>query len=69
MITDNKTKTVKPGDFEKYCSICSRQLNAGDPYHWVKSRSAGTRIICMACAEELTRPRKETAAGKEVRKA
>lgn len=36
-----------------YCVLCWDEIPVGATYHWVKSRSAGTRPICKKYAEKF----------------
>lgn len=43
-------KTRKPGSDKVLCVLCQKEIPVGEPYHWVRSRSAGFRPICIRCA-------------------
>lgn len=43
-------KTRKKDSEKVFCVLCYKEIPIGEPYHWVRSRSAGFRPICIRCA-------------------
>lgn len=50
-MSDYKPKVRKDPLAHVYCVFCTREIPVGAKYHYVKSLSAGTRPICLKCAE------------------
>ena len=48
-----KPKIVKDPYDLVYCVLCWDEIPVGAKYHWIKSRSAGTRPVCLKCAEKF----------------
>lgn len=49
-MSDYKPKVRKDPDVKIWCVLCHREIQVEEKYHWIKSRSAGTRLICLECA-------------------
>lgn len=52
-------KTRKPGSDKVFCILCHKEIPAEEPYHWIRSRSAGFRAICIRCAAAECRKKEE----------
>lgn len=52
-MSDYKPKVRKDPYDPVYCVFCWDEIPVGATYHYVKSRSAGTRPFCMKCAKIL----------------
>jgi hypothetical protein len=49
-MSDYKPKVRTDPYAPVWCVLCQKEIPVGDTYHWIKSRSAGTRPICLECA-------------------
>ena len=49
-MSDYKPKVRTDPYTHIYCIFCHEEIPVGDKYHWIKSRSAGTRPGCLECA-------------------
>lgn len=49
-MSDYKPKERKDPDVPVWCVLCQREIQVGEKYHWIKSKSAGTRPVCRECA-------------------
>ena len=56
-MSDYKPKERKDPYTRVYCVLCWEEIPVGATYHYVKSKSAGTRPICLKCAEKHMKPR------------
>ncbi len=62
-MSDYKPKERKDPYSPLWCIFCQREIPVGTTYHYIKSRSAGTRPVCLACNEQYMHPAKKKREG------
>lgn len=53
MSTDYKPKKQTEKSPQRWCIFCHHEIEVGESFHYIRSLSAGTRAVCMTCAEKI----------------
>lgn len=54
-MSNYKPKTRKDPSSPLWCLFCHKEITVGETYHYIQSRCAGTRPLCLECAETYMR--------------